>query len=226
MPPRSYRTARTGGRSRRGTAGGARPRSATGTRSQSRSSHSCASSAVAKNGACEKRSSSRVAVEPDRTQERVRLVRLLRREVDPAAVLRAEAERVTARGHAAAGRGVRSVASARGSGACGELHVVDAEVVGRDHALHERRVDTLAATGGLARDQRGEDPAHRHVRGTGARRGRAREDRAVAEAEHAAAERADLRLDDAFVRLELRVRPGRTETGDRAVHETGVGHLQ
>ena len=53
------------------------------------------------------------------------------------------------------------LAGARGGGARRELHVVDAEVVGRDHSLHERRVDALAAPGGLARDQRGEDAAHR-----------------------------------------------------------------
>ena len=80
--------------------------------------------------------------------------------------------------------------------------------------------------GRLAGDQRGEDAAHRQVRGAGARGGRAGEDRTVAKAEHAAAERADLRLHDAFVRLQPRVRPGRTEARDRAVHETGVGRAE
>ena len=58
--------------------------------------------------------------------------------------------------------------------------------------------------------------------GTGARGGCAGEDRTVAEAEHAAAVRADLRLHHTLVRFEPRVGPGRTETGDRAVDETGV----
>ncbi len=81
-------------------------------RSQSMSSHAWASSAVAKNGAWAKRSSSSVPFETDGTEQGERLVRLLRREVDPAAVLRAEAERVPARGHPAARRGVRAGAAA------------------------------------------------------------------------------------------------------------------
>ena len=60
------------------------------------------------------------------------------------------------------------------------------------------------------------------MRGTRARGRRAGEDRTVTKGEDAAAERADLRLHDAFVGLELRVRPGRTEARDRAVHETGI----
>ena len=161
--------------------------------------------------------------EAGRAQERMGLVRLLWRETHPPAITGTDAERVSARRHPAAGRGGRiGGRSTGGRGTLRELHVVDAEVVGGDEALHQRRVDPLAPAGSLARDQRGERSAHREVRRTGARDHVGREHGIGADAEHPAAVQPDLGCDDCFVALEPRVPAGTAERGDRADDQRGV----
>ena len=90
----------------------------------------------------------------------------------------------------------------------------------RGDRLHQRGLDPLAAPARLALVERGEDAVQRELRG-GERAVRHRRERGAGPLADGRerVERTDLGQDDAFVALEVRVRTGSAERGDRRVDQ-------